>query len=78
MHGTTVSNTPVGGQVAHPVTMWRQAPSLARARLAVDKTLLKQGIGGALLKDALVRVSNAADIVGARALLVHAKDEAAL
>jgi GNAT superfamily N-acetyltransferase len=47
------------------------------ARLAVDKTRLKKGIGAALLKDALVRVSNAADIVGARALLVHAKDEEA-
>jgi GNAT superfamily N-acetyltransferase len=47
------------------------------ARLAVDKSLTKKGIGAALLKDALVRVSNAADIVGARALLVHAKDDEA-
>ena len=28
-----------------------------------------------LLKDALLRVSRAADIIGARALLVHAKDD---
>jgi GNAT superfamily N-acetyltransferase len=59
------------GQARHPISV------VLLARLAVDKTLLKQGIGAALLKDALVRVSNAADIVGARALLVHAKDEEA-
>lgn len=73
------------GSVTHEGVSRRIAAGLARhpisvvllARLAVDKTLLKQGIGAALLKDALVRVSNAADIVGARALLVHAKDEEA-
>jgi GNAT superfamily N-acetyltransferase len=59
------------GQARHPISV------VLLARLAVDKTLLKQGIGAALLKDALVRVSNAADIVGARALLVHAKDDEA-
>jgi GNAT superfamily N-acetyltransferase len=73
------------GSVTHDGAPRRVAAGLARhpisvvllARLAVDKTLLKQGIGAALLKDALVRVSNAAGIVGARALLVHAKDEEA-
>ena len=59
------------GQARHPISV------VLLARLAVDKTLLKQGAGAALLKDALVRVSNAADIVGARALLVHAKDDEA-
>lgn len=73
------------GSVMHEGAPRRVAAGLARhpisvvllARLAVDKTRLKKGIGAALLKDALVRVSNAADIVGARALLVHAKDEEA-
>jgi GNAT superfamily N-acetyltransferase len=73
------------GSVTHDVAPRRVTAGQARhaisvvllARLAVDKTLLKQGIGAALLKDALIRVSNAADIVGARALLVHAKDEEA-
>jgi GNAT superfamily N-acetyltransferase len=59
------------GQARHPISV------VLLARLAVNKTLLKQGAGAALLKDALVRVSNAADIVGARALLVHAKDDEA-
>lgn len=59
------------GQARHPISV------VLLARLAVDKMRVTKGIGAALLKDALVRVSNAADIVGARALLVHAKDEEA-
>ena len=35
------------------------------------------GLGKALLKDALLRTAQAADIAGIRALLVHAKDEPA-
>jgi len=35
------------------------------------------GLGRALLKDALLRTVQAADIAGIRALLVHAKDDAA-
>ncbi|WP_426149127.1 hypothetical protein [Polaromonas sp. DSR2-3-2] len=34
-------------------------------------------LGRALLKDALLRCAQAADIAGIRALLVHAKDDAA-
>lgn len=47
------------------------------ARLAVDKRHQRKGIGQALLRDALLRTAQAADIAGIRALLVHAKDEAA-
>ncbi|MDA8115220.1 MAG: GNAT family N-acetyltransferase, partial [Acidithiobacillus sp.] len=36
-----------------------------------------KGLGKALLKDALLRTAQAADIAGIRCLLVHAKDEAA-
>ena len=36
-----------------------------------------RGLGQALLKDALLRTAQAADIAGIRCLLVHAKDEAA-
>ena len=56
------------GQARHPV------PVILLARLAVDKTLQGRGIGPALLKDALLRAASAADTIGARALLVHAKD----
>jgi GNAT superfamily N-acetyltransferase len=48
------------------------------ARLAVDKTEQRQGLGPALLKDALQRCRRAAKEIGARAVLVHAIDEKAM
>jgi GNAT superfamily N-acetyltransferase len=53
------------GHARHPI------PIILLARLAVDKALHGQGIGPALLKDALLRAASAADTIGARALLVH-------
>ncbi|MBX7132296.1 MAG: GNAT family N-acetyltransferase [Fimbriimonadaceae bacterium] len=50
-------------------------PIMLLARLAVDLHWQKQGIGAALLKDAILRTLQAADIAGIRALVVHAKDE---
>jgi|SRR5579859_1703401 len=55
----------------HPI------PVILLARLAVDKDEKGRGLGKALLKDALLRIAQAANIVGARAVLVHAIDEAA-
>lgn len=52
-------------------------PVMLLARLAVDKSLQGVGLGRALLKDALLRTAQAADIAGIRALLVHAKDDEA-
>jgi len=43
--------------------------------LAVDRSEQGAGIGKALLKDALLRMAQAADIAGIRELVVHAKDE---
>lgn len=59
------------GLARHPV------PVMILARLAVDKRHQGKGLGKALLKDALLRTAQAADIAGIRCLLVHAKDEAA-
>ena len=59
------------GLARHPV------PVMILARLAVDQAHQRKGLGQALLKDALLRTAQAADIAGVRALLVHAKDEAA-
>ena len=59
------------GLARHPV------PVLILARLAVARGHQGKGLGKALLKDALLRTAQAADIVGIRCLLVHAKDEAA-
>ena len=47
------------------------------ARLAVDRTQQGKGAGKALLFDALSRIEEAADIVGVRAVLVHAIHETA-
>jgi predicted N-acetyltransferase YhbS len=47
------------------------------ARLAVDISEQGRGLGKALLFDALKRVEEAADIVGVRAVMVHAIDDAA-
>lgn len=52
-------------------------PVMILARLAVDKAHQRKGLGQALLKDALLRTAQAADIAGIRCLLVHAKDDAA-
>ena len=52
-------------------------PIMLLARLAVDLNWQKQGIGAALVKDATLRTLQAADIVGIRALMVHAKDDVA-
>jgi GNAT superfamily N-acetyltransferase len=53
---------------AHPV------PLMVLARLAVAPRWAGQGIGSGLLKDAMLRTLQAAEIAGLRALVVHAKD----
>lgn len=60
------------GITQHPV------PVMILARLTVDLQHQGAGLGKALLKDALLRTAQAADIAGIRALLVHAKDESAM
>jgi len=59
------------GLARHPV------PIMLLARLAVHRDWQKQGVGRALLRDAVLRTLQAADIAGIRALAVHAKDEPA-
>jgi GNAT superfamily N-acetyltransferase len=59
------------GLANHPV------PVSLLARLAVDKNEQGNGLGSALLKDALVRIEGAGDVLGIRAVLVHAIDDQA-
>jgi GNAT superfamily N-acetyltransferase len=59
------------------VLAWHPILVMLLVRLAVDHGRQGQGLGRALLKDALLRTVAAADIAGIRALLVHAKDEEA-
>lgn len=52
-------------------------PVVVLARLAVDRTWQRQGIGRALVRDAGWRVIQAADVIGIRGLIVHALSPAA-
>lgn len=52
-------------------------PTMVLARLAVNKTEQGEGYGETLLKDAIMRTRQAADIAGLRAIVVHAKNEQA-
>ena len=61
----------VKGLARYPV------PVMILARLAVAQAHQGKGLGRALLKDALLRTAQAADIAGIRCLVVHAKDDAA-
>lgn len=56
------------GLARHPI------PVALLARLAVHKNEQGAGLGSALLKDALLRMEHAGDILGIRAILVHAID----
>jgi GNAT superfamily N-acetyltransferase len=51
-------------------------PVIVLARLAVDKSEQGKGLGAALVREAMRRTAQASRIVGARALLVHALDDA--
>lgn len=62
------------GRVRKGLARRQSIPILLLARLAVDRGRQKQGIGMSLLKDAMLRAIQVADIVGIRALVVHAKD----
>jgi GNAT superfamily N-acetyltransferase len=59
------------GMPAHPIGV------ILVARLAVDRSRQGQGYGRALMADAAVRALQAAKLVGARAMLGHARDELA-
>jgi ribosomal protein S18 acetylase RimI-like enzyme len=55
----------------HPI------PVVLLTRLGVDIQVQGRGLGAALMRDALLRVSAAADVIGVRALLVHAESDRA-
>ena len=59
------------GLARHPV------PIMLLARLAVATACQGKGLGSGLLKDAMLRTLQAADIAGIRAFAVHAKDDQA-
>ena len=60
------------GLARHPI------PMLLLARLAVDLNAQGQGLGRSLLQSALSKYLQACEVIGCRALMVHAIDEAAI
>ena len=60
------------GVARHPI------PLMLLARLAVHREWQGRKIGAGLLRDAMVRTLQAAEILGIRALAVHAKDDKAV
>jgi GNAT superfamily N-acetyltransferase len=59
------------GLAKHPIAV------ILLARLAVDRTEQSRGLGKMLLLNALTRSLATADVIGARAILVHVIDEQA-
>jgi GNAT superfamily N-acetyltransferase len=73
-----------GGAVAHASAPGRikrnmpdPVPVMVIGRLAIDVKFQGRGIGPALLRDAILRTAQAAEIAGIRAVLVHAISERA-
>jgi GNAT superfamily N-acetyltransferase len=76
--------TLAAGAVAHadaPGRIRRNMPEpvpvMVLGRLAVDQAFHGQGVGTGLLRDAVLRIVLAAEIVGIRAILVHAISDTA-
>lgn len=59
------------GLARHPV------PLMLLARLAVSQAWQGKGVGSGLLKDAMLRTAQAAEIGGIRAMAAHAKNDTA-
>lgn len=70
------------GAVTHARTIGRvrrnmpdPVPAMVLGRLAVDHAFQGRGIGEGLLRDAILRTLQAAELAGIRAILVHAISE---
>jgi GNAT superfamily N-acetyltransferase len=72
VHHADAPERVVRGMPRHPI------PLLVLARLAVHTEAQGRGIGSGLLLDALGRTLQVADVIGVRALAVHAKDDGAV
>ena len=51
-------------------------PAILLARMAVDRRFQGRNVGKALMKDMFLKALGIADVIGVRAIMVHAKDEA--
>lgn len=71
-----VANVEAPGRVRR--NMPDPIPVIVIGRLAVDRHWQGKGLGRALVRDAILRTLQAAEIMGIRAILVHALSEQAL
>lgn len=69
----SIANTDTGGRFRR--NMPDPIPVVTLARLAVDRSYQKMGLGRDLVQDAAKRVIAAADLVGIRGMIVHAISE---
>jgi len=76
--GGAVARTGAPERVLKGTGGYSSVPVILLTRLAVDLSEEGHGLGRALLQDAFRRVGQAAEIVGIRALLIHAEDERAV
>jgi GNAT superfamily N-acetyltransferase len=72
VHHADAPERVIKGMPRHPILL------LVLARLAVHTKAQGRGIGSGLLLDALGRTLQVADVIGVRALAVHAKDDNAI
>lgn len=72
----SVSRDEVPSRVAHGLGQY-PVPITLVARLAVDNSEKGTGLGRGLLRDAVLRALQTSELVGSRAIVTHAKNEAA-
>ncbi len=70
----TIESEAAPGRLGAGLPHQRPIPVILLARLGLDRSVQGTGLGGDLLRDALARCAAAADEIGGRAVLVHAKD----
>lgn len=68
-----VAHTQATGKVRR--NMPDPVPVVIVGRMAVDEKCERKGIGKGLIRDAVIRTLGAAEVVGVRAILIHAKSE---
>lgn len=70
-----VQHSDVAGKIRR--NMPDRVPVILLSRLAVDRTQQALGLGKNLLRDAILRSVRASEVIGVRALLVHALNDTA-
>jgi len=73
LSAASVAPADASGRTLKGVPKAQAVPAILLARLARDVGHKGRGLGPSLLQDALARSSEAASVIGARVVLVHAK-----